>query len=207
MSNNHKLQIRLEGATPERAFADVVTAGLAANAATAINFSQPCLGELSLTDMVESLKAAGKRVNANDMAQSEQMLTAQAVALNSVFGEMCRRASLNLREFPEATERYMRLALKAQSQCRATLETLATIKNPPVVYAKQANIANMQQVNNGSGAFSEASHAPAHGEIEQSKLLEEQHGSTLMDVGAATAAARGYQPLEAVGAVNRAEER
>ena len=43
----------------------------------------------------------------------------------------------------------MRLALKAQGQCRATLETLATIKNPPVVFARQANIAQgPQQVNN-----------------------------------------------------------
>jgi hypothetical protein len=30
----------------------------------------------------------------------------------------------------------------AQIQCRATLETLTAIKNPPVVFAKQANIAN-----------------------------------------------------------------
>jgi hypothetical protein len=45
---------------------------------------------------------------------------------------------------------YLRLALKAQTQCRATLETLATIKNPPIIYAKQANFANgHQQVNNG----------------------------------------------------------
>ena len=44
----------------------------------------------------------------------------------------------------------MRMALKAQSQCRATLETLATIKNPPAVFARQANIAQgPQQVNNG----------------------------------------------------------
>jgi hypothetical protein len=44
----------------------------------------------------------------------------------------------------------MRLALKAQSQSRATVETLAAIKNPPVVYARQANFAaGHQQVNNG----------------------------------------------------------
>jgi hypothetical protein len=45
----------------------------------------------------------------------------------------------------------MRMAMRAQNQCRMTLETLATIKNPPVVYAKQANINNggQQQVNNG----------------------------------------------------------
>jgi hypothetical protein len=45
----------------------------------------------------------------------------------------------------------MRVALKAQNQCRMTLETLATVTNPRVVYAKQANIANgPQQVNNGN---------------------------------------------------------
>jgi hypothetical protein len=38
-------------------------------------------------------------------------------------------------------DRYLRLGLKAQSQCRATLETLVQIKNPPVVVARQANIA------------------------------------------------------------------
>jgi len=50
----------------------------------------------------------------------------------------------------EAADKYLRLALKAQGQCRATLETLAAIKNPPVVFARQANIAHgPQQVNNG----------------------------------------------------------
>lgn len=196
------------GTTEDRAAADVATSGLAANAATVLNFSQPYLGELSLSDMVDSLKAAGKRVNANDLAESEQMLTAQAIALNAVFGEMCRRASLNMGDYLDASERYMRLALKAQGQCRATLETLAAIKNPPIVYAKQANIANgPQQVNNGPGAFAEAPLTPARGEFQQSKLLEEQHGSTLVDAGAARAAAGGHRPLEAVGAFDGAEER
>jgi hypothetical protein len=34
----------------------------------------------------------------------------------------------------------MRLALKAQAQCTRTIETLAEIKNLPVVFAKQSNI-------------------------------------------------------------------
>jgi hypothetical protein len=42
------------------------------------------------------------------------------------------------------------MALRAQSQCRATLETLAAIKNPPIVYARQANVTTgPQQINNG----------------------------------------------------------
>ena len=36
--------------------------------------------------------------------------------------------------------RYMRLTLKAQGQRRATLETLAAIKNPTTMFARQANI-------------------------------------------------------------------
>jgi len=44
----------------------------------------------------------------------------------------------------------MRPVLKAQSQCRTTIETLSEMKNPkPVAFVQQANIANEpQQVNN-----------------------------------------------------------
>ncbi len=39
---------------------------------------------------------------------------------------------------------------QAQGQCRAALETPAPIKNPTVVFARQANIAHgPQQINNG----------------------------------------------------------
>ncbi len=41
------------------------------------------------------------------------------------------------------------MALKAQSNSRATAEALAAIQNPPTVFARQANIANgPQQINN-----------------------------------------------------------
>jgi hypothetical protein len=40
-------------------------------------------------------------------------------------------------------------ALKAQGQCRATLQTRAEIRNPPVIYARQANVTSgPQQINN-----------------------------------------------------------
>jgi hypothetical protein len=45
----------------------------------------------------------------------------------------------------------MRIALRAQSQCRATLETLGTIKNPPTVFVKQTNVTSgPQQINNNT---------------------------------------------------------
>ena len=47
------------------------------------------------------------------------------------------------------SQSYLRLAPKSQAQCRATLETLAEIKNPPTLFAQQANVAHgPQQVNN-----------------------------------------------------------
>jgi hypothetical protein len=58
------------------------------------------------------------------------VLVAQAASLNSIFTELARRAGLNMGEYIGATESYMRLALKAQAQCRATIETLAAMKNP-----------------------------------------------------------------------------
>ena len=45
---------------------------------------------------------------------------------------------------------FLKLGLKAQNQMRHTLETLGKLKNPPVVIAKQANLATNQQVNNHS---------------------------------------------------------
>lgn len=71
------------------------------------------------------------------------------MTLNAIFTEMARGAVITMGKNLDATEAYLRLALKAQNQSRATLETLSTIKNPPVLIAKQANITTGQrQVNN-----------------------------------------------------------
>ena len=69
----------------------------------------------------------------------------QAHTLDALFNESARRAGNNLGHYPDTVDKYMRLALMAQSQCRTTIETLAEIKNPrPVAFVKQANIANNQ---------------------------------------------------------------
>jgi hypothetical protein len=93
----------------------------------------------------------------------------------------------------------MKLALKAQAQCRATIETLAAIKNPPV-FAKQANIANgPQQVNNGSA------HPPRADENTTSpnKLLE-QSDEQRLDPGTPPTAVRSDPALVAVETGHRA---
>jgi hypothetical protein len=114
---------------------------------------------------------------------------------------------LNAGQHINAAETYMKLALKAQSQCRATLETLAIVKNP-MPYIKQANIANgPQQVNNGKSTQYAQAPAPAGNfESKQNQLLEDSHGSTYLDTGATAAATRSNPAMETVEQVNRAEK-
>jgi hypothetical protein len=144
-------------------------------------------------------------VQAGNLAGLEETLTAQLVALDSIFNEMARRAALNTGEYISAAETYLRLGLKAQAQCRATLQTLFEVKNPqPVAFVKQANIANgPQQVNNGV-----ATRPPPHAGISTSQsneLLELSHEQRL-DTGTAGTAGGTHPRLETVGAVVRTED-
>ena len=196
------------GVSQERQLADLGVDGIVSNAMTARAFLNPSQPNLSITELVASVKAHGEKVNGNDLAAAEQMLVAQAIALNSIFAEMARRSALNMGDYLDATDRYMRLALKAQGQCRATLETLAAIKNPPVVFARQANIAHgPQQVNNGVAperTHRTPPHAHEQTEIKSNELLEMVDGKRL-DAGAQGAAGLANPRLAAVVTVNRAK--
>ena len=136
--------------TQDRMMSDMLVQGVVLNASATAKFTKPQYDDVSLTDLLASLKDSGEAVNRGDFTALESMLTAQAVTLNVVFGELTRRAALNVGSYHATMELYLRLALKAQSQSRATVETLALMKNPPV-FARQANINNggQQQVNNG----------------------------------------------------------
>lgn len=199
------------GQTEDRAVTDLMAQGVASNASLVLRYMQAEQGSLSLSDMVASLNENGAAVNRGDMASAEKMLTAQAAALNAIFSELARRAALNMGDYLDATDRYMRLALKAQSQCRATVETLAEMKNPPVLFARQANINNggQQQVNNGPDRNSPrmGTH-PAETVFRPNELLEDRtHGNPTMDTRATAAPSRTNQGLEPVGAVNRPANR
>ncbi len=167
------------------------------------------MGKQALTESLEVLMTQVAEVRAGNMAIAEKTLVAQANTLDAIFNELARRAALNMGEYLGATENYMRLALKAQSQCRATLEALATIKNPPIMgYVKQANIAHgPQQVNNGNSATT-AKNDPGAGKNENppNKLLEEQHGQRL-DSAAASTASGDDTTMATVGKIDRPKKR
>lgn len=154
-----------------------------------------------LMALIDELSKQIAAVNDGDLRRAEGMLIAQAHTLDAIFGNLARRAIVQ--EGLKQYEAHMRLALKAQSQCRATLESLAAIKNPrPVAFVQQANISNgPQQVNNGCTAQAADSRARKNGS-EQNGLLEARDGER---VDQATTCSAGFadSPVEAVAAIDR----
>ena len=108
-----------------------------------------------------------------NMTRPESMLLSQAHTLDALFNSLVMKG-LGQTHMPHY-KAFMRLAFKAQSQCRSTLQTLSDIKNPSVVYAKQANITNgNQQINNGVPAPRTQENIKYSNE-----LLEHTHGERL----------------------------
>ncbi len=161
-------------------------------------------GNLDLLGLIDALTAQTKAVNDGDLGRGEAMLTAQAHILDAVFNNLARRA-INA-EYMDNLDRYLKLALRAQSQCRATWEALATMKNPPMMgYVRQANIAHgHQQVNNAASNAGHTSRARENADL-QSKLLEVNDAERL-DFGAAGAPGRANPAMASVGEIDRTKD-
>ena len=162
--------------------------------------------EVDIPILMDILQNQAVAVQGGDMSQVEAMLANQATALQTLFARLAERGMCQ--SAMPILETFMKLALRAQNQCRTTLETLAAIKNPPVVFARQANFANgPQQVNNGVNTLGQSSRAREN-KIEQTQLLEEASGEQQrLDFGEAKTASGADQNMETVGKIDRAKNR
>ena len=106
----------------------------------------PAIGEQDLAAVLERLGEISSRVVSGETKDVESMLAAQALTLDSIFHKLAIQAERNIGQYPKATDLYLRLALKAQNQCRATTETLAALKSPRQ-YISQTNVAGAMQIN------------------------------------------------------------
>lgn len=150
---------------------------------------------LDMPGTLAHLREQAATINSGDMKQAEAMLINQAIALETMFARLTEKGMMQP-HMPNL-ESFMRLALRAQNQCRATLETLATIKNPPIIYAKQVNqTTGPQQINNGQGRESE---------ILQTKLSEGGNRELLPDTRASALDGRISPALATLETINRAE--
>ena len=104
------------------------------NAAAAAGFTGRMIGSEieapGISDYASHVQLVANQAAEGELAMASRILAAQAVALDSMFAELARRAALNIGEYMDASERYGRLALRAQSNCRTTLEALAKLHQP-----------------------------------------------------------------------------
>ena len=158
-------------------------------------------------DWMHVLAETIKEAQSGKTENTEAVLTAQALALDAIFTSMAKKANLNNRM--DQIELCMRLALKAQNQSRATLQTLAQIKNPQkAVFMRQANIAHgPQQVNNATSEKHKEEKDSSRKKIktEQNKLLGADEKGDRLDFGTKGKTGRDDQEMEALGAIDGAK--
>ena len=141
-----------DGKTQSQQLASYMTRGILPAASLVATYSQEVAkDEMSLTDTFTELMQLSQASKSGDLAHAESMLTAQMMALNTIFAGLAHRARSNSAAgYLGAAETYTKLALRAQSQSRQTALALFEMKNPrPVAFVQQANFANgPQQINN-----------------------------------------------------------
>lgn len=167
------------------------------------SYSSTAFGGLELDACVGALKEQINDLRTGTLDRIEDMLMTQAFTLDAIFNALAIQA--NTAEFLPAFESNLRLALKAQSQSRATLQTLAAIKNPrTLAFIQHQNIGLNQQINNVSTDSLPAQQMNPHiNEMENrlNELLEKNDGQRLDPCSACTPS-RSDRSLETVGALD-----
>ena len=157
-------------------------------------------GDIELNCLINTLVEQTEASIDGDLNRAESMLTTQAHTLDAIFNNLAQRAIKA--EYLNQLDQYLKLGLRAQSQCRATWEALSAIKNPPVMgYVKQANIAHgPQQVNNTPDTPREREN-----QNPKNELMEKKDGERL-DTRATGKAGKADPEMATVGEVDGAED-
>lgn len=84
----------------------------------------------SFDGMAAELTKQQDAAASGDMRRASDLLISQAHVLDALFADFMHRSLDNAGSYPDAMQRYMTLALKAQAQSRASIEALARIHQP-----------------------------------------------------------------------------
>jgi hypothetical protein len=138
-------------------------------------------GEPRFDDYGHAIKATAEKTCGGDLAMASEMLTAQAMTLDAIFTEMARRSVNNMCEYLDASERYMRLALKAQANSRATLAELAKLHQP-----REQTVRHVHVNEGGQAVIADQFHNHTGGR-ENGQSAEQPHATGTGSAGAGTA--------------------
>lgn len=161
--NEHYARVSLSPATMSAVLSDA--------------FTKQLFPQSEIVDVASVLREKITDIQNGDMKPIEAMLISQAQALQTMFVSLGRQAASKT-QLNQYTA-FMNLALKAQSQSRATIQALVELKYPKqATFVKQANIAHgHQQVNNATHTHARANES----DNQPNELLEVDNGSTTMD--------------------------
>lgn len=155
------------------------------HAVTASSFAGKVLGNSvehpGLMDYVDHVLKVGGKAEAGDLSIASRLLASQAITLDAMFTELARRAALNMGEYVNAAERYGRLAFKAQSNCRATLEALAKLHQP-----REQTVRHVHVNEGGQAVIADQFHHHAGGQ-ENEHSTEQPHATGAGTAGTSSA--------------------
>jgi hypothetical protein len=144
-----------------------------------------------IAEFYEELTAQIEKVEAGDLERVGAMLLVQAHMLQTIFVKCAY--SMNEAKHLNELQAYGQLALKTQNQCRATLATLADIKNPARATFIR-NTATNQQVNLGA--------APPQKNADSANELLEIKAHDRLDTRTPSEAVPVDTPVETVAALD-----
>lgn len=178
---------------------------------TRTRFLQKTVDADELLDHAKMIQQRARDVSAGNMSLPEEMLLAQAMSLDMIFNHLAQRGADNIGTHLPTVETYMRMALKAQSQCSATLRVLGELRAPrSVMFIKeqQNNVAHgHQQVNNHAPVTSAVTtpvttHVRRETVTPTNELLAERSHAEEMDSRAACSPGRSHPDMAPVGSVD-----
>ncbi len=109
------------GLSPKEKSAVVAQLSLSPSMQSALTIGDySTLDGANYSDLVRELDKTLPPIHGGDFSQVESLMWTQAIALNSIFGHLCRKA-LTAQGYRGMSE-YLELGLKAQRQSRNTLE-------------------------------------------------------------------------------------
>lgn len=128
--------------------------------------------DCSITETAALLEEELAKAADGDLTMVCRMLAAQAITADTIFTEMANRAAANMGQYLDATERYMRIALKAQAQSRANLEALAKLHQP-----REQTVRHVHVNSGGQAVVADQFHHHAGGQDEKS--VEQSHATVI----------------------------
>ena len=143
-----------------------------------LNGTGESVGMMEAAAVIEQRAAEAMK---GDLSFASATLASQAMTCDLMFSEFARRAAEQVGKNIDAADRYAKLAMKAQSNCRTTLEALTKLHQPREQTVRHININA-----GGQAVVADQFHQHHQGGLEN-ETRDRAYGPTAEAIGSSTA--------------------